>query len=103
MHKRDVTEETIARDFEDAAYHCERHHFDLNTVSKFALSILPPEHGVKVVLTEEGSDEHFAAYPYFLAEFLRETDWAQPESPLAKDRELRETMQRSASAEMNAV
>jgi asparagine synthase (glutamine-hydrolysing) len=72
-------------------------------VAKFALSTLPREHGIKVVITGEGSDEHFAGYPYFPAEFLRERDGGLPDSILAQDDELRERLQRSASDEMNAV
>lgn len=103
MHKRDVTEETLARDFVDAAYHCEHHHFDLNMVAKFALSTLPREHGVKTVITGEGSDEHFAGYPYFPAEYLRYPDNAMPDTELARDTELREKLQRMAGEEMNNV
>lgn len=98
-----MTEQSLASDFADTAFHCEHHHFDLNSVAKFALSKLPREHGVKVVLTGEGSDEHFAGYPYFPAEFLREPDLSQPHSTLAKDNVLRESMQRAAGAEMNAI
>ena len=72
-------------------------------MAKFALSTLPREHGIKVVLTGEGSDEHFAGYPYFPAEFLREPDGGLPDSILAQDDELRERLQLSASDEMNAV
>ena len=92
IFKRDVTEERLANDFANAAFHCEHHHFDLNAVAKFALSTLPHEHGVTVVLTGEGSDEHFAGYPYFPAEFLREPDLSQPDTPLARDNVLRQSM-----------
>jgi asparagine synthase (glutamine-hydrolysing) len=101
--KKDVTEESLARDFADTAFHCEHHHFDLNSVAKFALSTLPRDNGVKVVLTGEGADEHFAGYPYFPAEFLREPDLALPDSPLAVDHELRSSMQRTADEEMRAI
>ncbi|RYO99265.1 hypothetical protein DL763_001629 [Monosporascus cannonballus] len=103
IFKRIVDEQRLADDFADAAYHCEHHHFDLNAVAKFALSTLPREHGIKVVLTGEGSDEHFSGYPYYPAEFLREPDGGLPDSILARDHELRERLQRSASDEMNAV
>ncbi|GKT47552.1 amidase chyE [Colletotrichum spaethianum] len=101
--KKDVTEESLANDFADTAFHCEHHHFDLNSVAKFALSTLPHEHGVKVVLTGEGSDEHFAGYPYFPCEFLREPDLSQPDSLLARNHKLRKEMQQAASTEMNAI
>ena len=32
------------------------------------------EKGFKVVLTGEGSDEHFAGYSFFITDYLRETD-----------------------------
>ncbi|KAI1261174.1 asparagine synthase-domain-containing protein [Xylariaceae sp. FL1019] len=101
--KKSITEDTMAADFEDAVFHCEHHHGDLNFVAKFGLSTLPREHGVKVVLTGEGADEHFAGYPYFPGEFLREADQAQPESHLSQDNELRTKMFNSAQREMNGI
>ncbi|KAK2780607.1 hypothetical protein FQN52_002138 [Onygenales sp. PD_12] len=101
--KKDVDEATLARDFVDTAYHCEHHHFDLNSVAKFALSTLPQENGVKVVLTGEGADEHFAGYPYFPADFLLEPDLAQPNSSLSADDELREKLQKAVMAEMQNI
>jgi asparagine synthase (glutamine-hydrolysing) len=78
-------------------------HFDLNCVAKFPLSSLPREHGVKVVLTGEGADEHFAGYPYFPPEFLREPDLGLPDSHLSVNGTQREEMQRAADAEMKAI
>ena len=101
--KVDVDEARLANDFSDTVWHCEHHHFDLNTVAKFALSTLPRDHGVKVVLTGEGADEHFAGYPYFPAEFLCEPDMALPETPLASDHELREEMRKTIDGEMRAI
>ncbi|KAI0204326.1 asparagine synthase-domain-containing protein [Astrocystis sublimbata] len=101
--KKIITEDTMAADFEDAVFHCEHHHADLNFVAKFGLSTLPREHGVKVVLTGEGADEHFAGYPYFHEEFLREADGAQPESQLSQNDELRSDMSRSVHQEMNGM
>ena len=97
--KREVDETVLARDFADTVYHCEHHHNDLNCVAKFALSTLPRENGVKVVLTGEGADEHFAGYPYFPGDFLREPDLSQPNSPLAVDHELRKSMQSTLDTE----
>ncbi|KAL2192302.1 hypothetical protein P885DRAFT_82341 [Corynascus similis CBS 632.67] len=101
--KVDVDEARLAQDFSDTAYHCEHHHFDLNCVAKFALSTLPQDYGVKVVLTGEGADEHFAGYPYFPAEFLCEPDLALPDTPLASDGQLREEMRQTIAAEMRAI
>lgn len=101
--KKTITEETLAEDFADAVFHCEHHHFDLNFVAKFALSTLPREHGVKVVLTGEGADEHFAGYPYFPVEFLREADEALPGSILSQDNALRKKMFEAVQREMKAI
>lgn len=101
--KRQVDESTLARDFADAVYHCEHHHFDLNFVAKFALSTLPREHGFKVVLTGEGADEHFAGYPYFPVEFLREADYSQPESLLAIQDSLRNNLHQTVDKDMRQV
>lgn len=89
--------------FEDAVFHCEHHHFDLNFVAKFALSTLPHEHGVKVVLTGEGADELFAGYPYFPGEFLREADQAMPNSQLSHNNDLRNEMFKSVQREMKGI
>ncbi|KAI4232157.1 MAG: hypothetical protein LQ349_005175 [Xanthoria aureola] len=101
--KKTITEETLAEDFADAVFHSEHHHFDLNFVAKFALSTLPREHGVKVVLTGEGADEHFAGYPYFPAEFLREADEALPDLPLSQNGDLRNEMFRGVEREMRDI
>lgn len=49
---------------------------DLGTLGKYTLSELPHEHGCKVILTGEGSDEHFAGYSPLLTDFLREKDYS---------------------------
>lgn len=97
--RKQVDEDTLARDFADTAYHCEHHNYDLNSVAKFALSTLPREHGVKVIITGEGADEHFAGYPYFPIEFLREADHSQPESLLSRQHDLRGEMHRRVDEE----
>ncbi|KAL8743082.1 MAG: hypothetical protein Q9184_008156 [Pyrenodesmia sp. 2 TL-2023] len=101
--KKTITEETLAQDFADAVFYCEHHHFDMNFVAKFALSTLPQEHGVKVVLTGEGADEHFAGYPYFPSEFLREADKALPDSHLSQNSDLRSEMFKAVEREMKAI
>ncbi|MDB4952612.1 MAG: asnB 3 [Myxococcales bacterium] len=60
-----VTGERITDSFADSVFHCEDLVFDNNTVAKFLLSGLVREHGYKVVLSGEGSDELFAGYPHF--------------------------------------
>ncbi|TLD05611.1 asparagine synthase (glutamine-hydrolyzing) [Venturia nashicola] len=59
---------------ESSTWHNEYPMPDLNYIGKFVLSDAPKEHGVKVVLTGEGADEHFAGYPMFLSDYLAETD-----------------------------
>jgi asparagine synthase (glutamine-hydrolysing) len=75
-----MNEETYARLFEEAYWHSEHHMPDLNVVGKYALSELVREKGFKVVLTGEGSDEHFGGYLTFLPDFLREADDTWPAS-----------------------
>lgn len=73
-----MDEQQLADRFEDAAYHCEHHNPDLNSVGKFALSELPRKEGFKVVLTGEGADEIFAGYPLYMPDFLMEPDHTWP-------------------------
>lgn len=74
--KKHMDENELADRFEDAVYHIEHHNHDLNFVGKYALSEVPRQHGYKVVLTGEGADEHFAGYPLYLPDYLREKDQA---------------------------
>lgn len=73
-----MSEQVLADNFEQATWHNEYPMPDLNYIGKFVLSDAPKEHGVKVVLTGEGSDEHFAGYSTFLSDYLAEADhsWA---------------------------
>lgn len=100
--KQRMDEVALAENFADAAYHSEHHNMDLNSVGKFCLSKLPREHGFKVVLTGEGSDEHFGGYSFFIPDMLREPDLAMPESALASDPELRARMQERAQHAIEA-
>ncbi|GKT50002.1 amidase chyE [Colletotrichum spaethianum] len=83
--KKDMDEAALADNFADAVYHTEHHNFDLNSVGKFCLSTLPREHGVPVVITGEGADEHFAGYPFVLPAFLMEADAAWPQSTMTDE------------------
>jgi asparagine synthase (glutamine-hydrolysing) len=69
-----MDEEEMAKGFEEATWHSEHHNWDLNYVGKFRLSQRIRDNGFKVILSGEGSDEHFAGYPFFIADFLREAD-----------------------------
>ena len=72
--KKHMSEVELATRFEDATWHVEHHNPDFNFVGKFALSEVPREVGYKVVITGEGADEHFAGYPMYLPDYLREED-----------------------------
>lgn len=65
---------------------------DLNYVGKFALSEATRDAGFKVVLTGEGSDEHFAGYVPFGEEYLREPDLAWPYGVLSTNDNLRKEL-----------
>ena len=86
-------EAELAKHFEDATYHCEQASADLSYVGKHCLSKTARDEGYKVVLTGEGSDEHFAGY-FFLQtlDYLREPDLALPHDVLTSNEELRTTL-----------
>lgn len=80
-----MSEQVLADNFEQATWHNEHAMPDLNYVGKFVLSDAPKAHGVKVVLTGEGADEHFAGYAPFLPDFLSEPDHSWPSNNLHDD------------------
>jgi asparagine synthase (glutamine-hydrolysing) len=83
MHHVEMTEETFAENIETAVWHNEVAVKDLGTVGKFMLSQLTRDAGIKVVLTGEGSDEHFGGYRELLKDFVREPDSAWPVTNLS--------------------
>ncbi|KAL2363928.1 hypothetical protein RJZ56_003137 [Blastomyces dermatitidis] len=100
--KKVVDEAILADNFTDAAYRCEHHNNDLNFVAKFALSTLPQENGIKVVITGEGADEHSAGYAYFLQDLLLEPDLSQPNSKPSSD-EVRQQLLKKVVDEMSNI
>ncbi|KAG0169678.1 hypothetical protein DFQ28_003486 [Apophysomyces sp. BC1034] len=80
FHKMVVSDNDLINAFEDSIWHVEMPHFNLNAVGKFLLSELVRSNGYKVVLTGEGSDEHFAGYNFFQIDYCREPDLASPEN-----------------------
>ncbi|KAG9243590.1 nucleophile aminohydrolase [Calycina marina] len=74
LHRALMTKSQFADRFAETAWHSEHHVPELAPVGKRALSELAREKGFKVVLSGEGSDEHFGGYIFFLADFLRESD-----------------------------
>lgn len=99
LHKVLVDEQAFAANFEDTCYHSEHHFPDNNSVAKYILSELPRDMGVKVILTGEGSDEHFAGYSFVLPEILREPDYGMPDSKLTHNNPLREALHKTAASE----
>ncbi|KAI9480673.1 MAG: putative asparagine synthase [Benjaminiella poitrasii] len=78
FQKLSLTEDDLLSNFEDSVWHVEQPQFNLNGVGKFLLSAFVRDQGYKVVLTGEGSDEHFGGYAFFHADYLREADHASP-------------------------
>ncbi|CAI6289712.1 unnamed protein product [Periconia digitata] len=88
-HTVEMTEEMFAAHFEDCMYHNEVATRDLNTVGKYCLSALTQSKNIKVVLTGEGSDEHFAGYKELLTDFIREPDPSWSRTTLDEQTRLR--------------
>ncbi|KAL2833871.1 hypothetical protein BDW59DRAFT_138237 [Aspergillus cavernicola] len=84
-----VTEEILAERLENVVWNSEAFMADFNGAGKLAMAEVAKKHGFKVVITGEGSDEHFAGYPYFQSEFLLEPDhtWTVPDYNAAKHAE----------------
>ena len=74
-----MSKQALVNNFEEATWHNEYPMPDLNYTGKSVLSNAPDQHGWKVVLTGEGSDEHFAGYSMFLFDYLAEIDHSQPD------------------------
>ncbi|KAL2829126.1 nucleophile aminohydrolase [Aspergillus pseudoustus] len=81
-----VTEEVLAERFEKAIWYSEAFMADVNGAGKLAMAEVAHNAGFKVVITGEGSDEHFAGYSYFQDEFLLEEDpsWTPDDYDKAK-------------------
>ncbi|KAF7186485.1 Amidase chyE [Pseudocercospora fuligena] len=83
LHIKIVSEADFADHFE-ATYALGEHNCpDLNHIGKFLLSKRVHEHGIKVVLTGEGSDEHYGGYPWLVSEVLREPDTSVKQDPVS--------------------
>lgn len=78
LKKLVLTEEEFVRNFDEAIWHFEQPQPNFGGVSKFLLSKLTRDSGYKVVLTGEGSDEHFGGYSFFTNDLLLEPDLATP-------------------------
>ena len=74
IHMVTPTEEDLVRTFPKAVYHSEQPTLAFHSAGKVILSEYVRNHGYKVVLTGEGSDETFGGYYFLLPEFLRAID-----------------------------
>jgi asparagine synthase (glutamine-hydrolysing) len=98
-----MNETELARHFEESCYHNEHPTWDLGPVGKFALSELPRDLGFKVILSGEGADELFIGYPWWLTEFLRETDASSPDLPLQQNDKMRQALLEQATEDIKLV
>ncbi|KAJ5161820.1 hypothetical protein N7492_007212 [Penicillium capsulatum] len=78
FHPVHVTEDVIAAKFEDTVWHSEFTMPDTNGIGKLAMAEVAHSHGSKVILTGEGSDEHFGGYKESSLDFLLENDPSWP-------------------------
>ncbi|KAL4876199.1 hypothetical protein BJY04DRAFT_223283 [Aspergillus karnatakaensis] len=85
-----VTEEVLAERFEQVIWNSETFMPDIHGCGKLALAEAAHNAGFRVVLTGEGSDEHFAGYPFFQNEFLLEEDhsWGHPNTAATRPHKL---------------
>lgn len=75
-----MDESALASRFEDAAWYSESPFADVNGICKLALAEKAQSLGLKVVLTGEGSDEHFGGYSDFCPVAIQEPDLSWPPS-----------------------
>ncbi|KAJ5781064.1 hypothetical protein N7457_006224 [Penicillium paradoxum] len=78
IHFVKMDEEALVSRLEDAVWHSEIPLPDLNGMGRLALAEAVHSQGFKVVITGEGSDEHFAGYRVFRADSLSEPDHSWP-------------------------
>ncbi|KAI2818632.1 hypothetical protein CBS63078_6985 [Aspergillus niger] len=77
-----LDEEAIASRLEDTVWHTETPIPDVNGMGRLALAEAAHAAGKRVVLTGEGSDEHFAGYADFIWRYILEPDhsWASSDT-----------------------
>ncbi|KAL4936940.1 hypothetical protein BDV06DRAFT_227418 [Aspergillus oleicola] len=81
LHPVTMNEEEIAVRFEDTVWFTETPIPDVNGMGRIAVGELAHSHGKKVILTGEGSDEHFGGYPDMLSKMFLEPDFSWPPPP----------------------
>ncbi|KAJ0358001.1 hypothetical protein COL154_009552 [Colletotrichum chrysophilum] len=104
IHMVKMDEEALVARFEDTVWNVEVPLPDLNGMGRYALAEAVHKQGIKVVITGEGSDEHFGGYDAFRADWLSEADhsWAAQEEQLsASDRH--EALQTAVAASKHGI
>ncbi|KAE9569368.1 Amidase [Colletotrichum fructicola] len=104
IHMVKMDEEALVARFEDTVWNAEVPLPDLNGMGRYALAEAVHKQGIKVVITGEGSDEHFGGYDAFRADWLSEADhsWAAQEEQLsASDRD--EALQTAVAASKRGI
>ncbi|OJJ04830.1 hypothetical protein ASPVEDRAFT_86211 [Aspergillus versicolor CBS 583.65] len=81
LHPVTMDEHEIASRFEDTVWFTETPIPDVNGMGRVAVGELAHSHGKKVILTGEGSDEHFGGYPDMLSKIFLEPDHSYPPPP----------------------
>ncbi|KAL4904609.1 hypothetical protein BDW74DRAFT_178703 [Aspergillus multicolor] len=81
LHPVTMNEEELASRFEDTVWYTEAPIPDVNGMGRVAVGELAHSHGKKVILTGEGSDEHFGGYPDMLSKVFLEPDLSWPSPP----------------------
>ncbi|KAM0345658.1 hypothetical protein ACHAPU_006312 [Fusarium lateritium] len=87
IHLVKMDEAALAARFEDTTWHSEVPLPDLNGMGRLALAEAVHAQGIKVVITGEGSDEHFGGYDAFRADSLSEPDHSWPALMTDADRQ----------------
>ena len=104
FYKKHMNEQALADMLSDATWHNEQPNPDLNFIGTYALSSLFREHGFRVNINGQGSDEIVGGYNIFQPDFLREPDLAYTPPNLTLPTAFQRTSQmHSSEALLNTV
>ncbi|KAL5359154.1 hypothetical protein BJX96DRAFT_147878 [Aspergillus floccosus] len=92
FHPVPIDEDAVVARFEDLVWHSEIPLPDINGIGRLAMAETAKAHGIKVILTGEGSDEHFGGYLDLTKQYFLEPDPSWPSS-LLSDAERKEALQ----------
>ncbi|KAL4890992.1 hypothetical protein BDV59DRAFT_209333 [Aspergillus ambiguus] len=102
FHPVPIDEHTIVSKFEDVAWHSENPLPDVNGVGRLTMAETARAHGIKVILTGEGSDEHISGYSHLTEQYFLEPDPSWPS--LMSEAEHKEALEHfSSSTQLSAV